>query len=407
MRRHSVLILLLVGAAVSSAQTMTLEQALQAAVHGNPWLTAGEQRVIAAEGLKLQAGLKPNPRLNLQHENVRAWELNPGEVYWRDTDTTIYGSFLIERGGKRERRIDYASAGVARASSEHHQLEFDIKSRVAAAYWSAVASARIRDLYREDVGNFEHIVEYNRQRVDEGAAPGVDLIRMEVERDRLMTSARLAEHDAEQAKITLFREMGSAEFPEVTLTSPIEAIPEPTLPGIDAVFQTRPEIQVAETVVRQNEQNLALQRAEAKPDPDVQIGYERNYGFDTLFAGFSIPLAIRNRNQGNIAAAEADLRSARNDLQALKNQVRAEVEAAVRDYTSRKKTVIETVVPLRRRTREAADLALGAYREGGVDLLRFLDAERVRIETEVLYYRSLADLQQSVVALKRAEGKEQ
>jgi cobalt-zinc-cadmium efflux system outer membrane protein len=407
MHCHNSCILLALGCTGLIAQTMTLEQALTASVQRNPLLLAGQDRVAAAEGFKLQAGLKPNPRLVVQHENFRAWEFSPGLTYWRDTDTTIYGSFLIERGAKRERRVDHAAAGVERAAGEGRQIAFDIKSRVAAAYWNAVASARIVDLYREDVRNFEQIVAYNRQRVDEGASAGADLLRIEVERDRLIAGARGAEHDAEQARVELFREMGAVDFPDVTLTSPIELVPDAPVAAIEDVFAARPDLQAAGSAVRQSERNIALQKAEGKVDPEVQVGYERNYGYDGLYAAVSIPLPLRNRNQGNVAAAEAESRSVRNELEALRNRARAEVEAAVRDYNSRKRTLVETIAPLRSRTRMAAELALGAYREGGVDLLRFLDAERVRIETEVLYYRSLADLQQSVVALKRAEGKEQ
>ena len=59
------------------------------------------------------------------------------------------------------------------------------------------------------------MVQFHRDRVREGAAPEVDLLRVQVEHDRLAASARTAALDAERARIALFREMGKIEFPPV------------------------------------------------------------------------------------------------------------------------------------------------------------------------------------------------
>ena len=61
---------------------------------------------------------------------------------------------------------------------------------------------------------------------------------------------------------------------------------------------------------------------------------------------------------------------------------------------------------MREQADETSRIALGAYREGGADLLRLLDAERVRIDIELLYLRTLAEYRQSMVALEAAMGVE-
>jgi cobalt-zinc-cadmium efflux system outer membrane protein len=45
-----------------------------------------------------------------------------------------------------------------------------------------------------------------------------------------------------------------------------------------------------------------------------------------------------------------------------------------------------------------------AYKEGGLDLARLLDAERVRVEAEVSRVEALEGYHQSVVLLDYAEG---
>jgi outer membrane protein TolC len=49
-------------------------------------------------------------------------------------------------------------------------------------------------------------------------------------------------------------------------------------------------------------------------------------------------------------------------------------------------------------------VARAAYREGGTDLLRLLDAERIHIELEVMNARKRAEYRQSLVGLETALG---
>jgi outer membrane protein TolC len=56
------------------------------------------------------------------------------------------------------------------------------------------------------------------------------------------------------------------------------------------------------------------------------------------------------------------------------------------------------------RANEVYRIVDAAYRETGPDILRLLDAERTRIETELMYVRALSEFQQSAVALETAQG---
>ena len=116
----------------------------------------------------------------------------------------------------------------------------------------------------------------------------------------------------------------------------------------------------------------------------------------------SIP--VRNRNQGQIEAAVAEIRVAESSLAATEAVVRSDLESAMRDYESRQKLLTETLQPMRERADEVFRIADAAYREGGSDILRLLDAERTKIETQLAYTRSLSELQQSAVAVATAQG---
>jgi cobalt-zinc-cadmium efflux system outer membrane protein len=141
----------------------------------------------------------------------------------------------------------------------------------------------------------------------------------------------------------------------------------------------RPELQIARQTVAEAEANVRLQRANAKPDPEVFVGYKRNGAFDTFYGAVQIDLPVRNRNQGNIASAQARLRIASANLNVVETSVRADVESAVREYRNMR-ALLNVLPGTLSRATESERLARAAYREGGIDLLRLLDAERSRIK---------------------------
>ncbi|HTR37743.1 MAG TPA: TolC family protein [Bryobacteraceae bacterium] len=394
---------LMCAPALFGQASLTLGDAVARALKGNPLLSVASAHISAAEGLRKQAGLSPNPRLFVQLENTRFWE-NPSFSYPKDTATYAFLAQTVETGGKRNRRVALATEEIRSSELEMRLQRNQIESRVSVAYWAAAGAARARDLLQEEVASFERVVQFHRDRVREGAAPEVDLVRIEVERDRLASLARTASKDAELGRIALFREMGESEFPQVAFSDVLEQVIQVGSFSPDQVLERRVEMALARQAVEQARANLRLQQAHSKPDPDLQFGYERIGGFDTLYAAAQVPLPIRNRNQGQIEAAAAELKAAESSVAATKVAIRSELESSIHDYESRQKLINETLRPMLDRANEVYRIVDAAYRETGSDILRLLDAERTKIEAELMYVRALSDLQQSAVVLETAQG---
>ena len=204
---------LLIPFALSAQGRLTLADAVSQALRNNPQMLTAAARVQVADGLRRQAGLGPNPRLFLQSENARFWG-EPSPSY-PGVDTYAFVGQTIETAGKRQRRIDLATENVRSSELEQQLQRQQITSRVSVAYWAAAGAARVVDLLQQEISNFDRVVQFNRDRVREGAAPEVDLLRIEVERERLVSTARTAAQDAERTRIAMFHEMGSTEFPGI------------------------------------------------------------------------------------------------------------------------------------------------------------------------------------------------
>lgn len=362
---------------------------------------AGEQ-VAVAQGHRRQAGLGLNPRLYLQSEDLR-----PGDSNFSFANNTEDYAYLIqtfELDGKRMKRVALASANVHSVEAQRDLHLREIAGAVAGAYWTVVADEQIAKLLTEDVAAVDEMVRYDRERTDAGAMRGVDLIRMQIERDRLFLALQAAQRDALLARTELFRQIGTSTAKDDVLTEDLASAD--ALPPVDlaTALAQRVEILIARDAIAAAEADVRLQHANAIPDVDFSGGYKRNSGLNTGFAAALIPLAFRNRNQGEVARADVQLRIAHTQLQQAELSVRADIEAATENYQRELSIVHDTLPAMRERARQDLAIETEAYRIGGVDLLRYIDAERTEYDVEMTAIRTLAEYHQAALRLQLATG---
>ena len=116
---------------------LTLSTALQRTAEHNPDLRVRRYDESAAEALIEQAGLRPNPTLEVSVENV----LGTGATRGLDRlEGTVQASQTLERGSKRERRIALAKNEHHVARSQTLSQRADLLAATALAYLEVVAA---------------------------------------------------------------------------------------------------------------------------------------------------------------------------------------------------------------------------------------------------------------------------
>lgn len=385
----------------SSQSSLSLHEAIVMS-QASPQARIGQDQVDAVRASIVQAGLRPNPRLYLQSEDLRPWGDNFD--FPNATEDYAYIGQLIELGGKRSRRLDLAKANERQAEANRVLLNQQIAGRVAAAYWTAAAAIGIETLLDDDLHAVDEIVRYNKERVDAGAMRGVDLIRVQIERDRLLLALEAARREATLSRIELFRQIGRTPDLHASLSDSLESTAPLKLESLATALERRADIAAARESVRAAEADVQLQRAAGVPDLDLLGGYKRNSGYNTAYTSLQIPLPFRNRNQGEVARAEAAVREARDRLQQLELSVGADLAAAQEAYTQQQAIVRDILPDMRARAKQNLAIMDDAYLTGGVDLLRYLDAERTAFDVEVTALRTLAEFQQAGLRLQLAYG---
>jgi outer membrane protein, heavy metal efflux system len=105
-----------------------------------------------------------------------------------------------------------------------------------------------------------------------------------------------------------------------------------------------------------------------------------------------------------VQRAAANVQVAQAQLEQIKLTVQADVTAATEAYTREREIVDKTLPDMRDHAGKNLAIMSDAYRTGGVDLLRYIDAERTEIDVESNALRTLSEFHQSALRLELAYG---
>jgi len=403
--------LALAGATAAGAQTLPRElgpdEAVRLALEARREIRAAERETEARGGDRLQAGLRPNPTLSIQTENWRFYG-DPGFRVGDQIDAFLFASQTIETAGKRRKRVAAAEADRTVAERETELARWRIGRAVLRAWWSAWAARERLGVLREAVETVDELVAYQRARVEQGATAEVELIRVQVERERAAAELALAELAAERARIELLGTMGvEAPAAPVELAAPAEDPAPP--PGDRAAWSARaldqrPEVRLQRAVVESAASTIVVEQAAAKPNVTPYFGYKRSNGFNTLVGGLNVPMTIFDRNQGATAASESRHEAERERLRAVQARVRAEAAAAAETVRRRRDLLASLEQRVVAGADEAYQISLAAYREEATELLDVLDARRSLVQARSLYVDAVGAYRLAVVDLETALG---
>lgn len=388
--------------------TLTLDAAVELALGQRQELAAAGAAVRAHQGGETQAALRPNPTFHLQSENWRGWQ-DPGFSPRTDLDLFAYVTDTIETAGKRRLRSAVAETETRASELERKVLEWGVRRAVSEAWWRAAGAEQRRGLLEQSRQTLSELVRFQQTRLDLGAIAEIDVIKVRVEDERLGVAVAGAEAEAEQARLALLAAMGTpgrgADF---------EIAGDPGLQGDETgvsadaaarrALESRPDLVLERALVTTARATVDLERAQAKPNLSPYFGYKKSGPFSTLVGGVTVPLPVRNRNQGRIAETLAEVERAEANVRALEARIQAEARAAAAEVERRRAIVDSIRSGVRERAAESFRIAREAYQEQGVDLLFLLDAQRSLNDVELLYAQSLLDYRLSRERLAAATG---
>ena len=371
--------------------SITLAEALARTLRGSPELAAYDYDLRAAEARILQAGLRPNPELSLNIENPT------GSGPYQSADqmeNTLTLSQLIELGGKRPARIFEAEAGRAVIEWEYQVKRVEVLRAATFAFIDALAAQRRLELAAEVVKVSDEAVTLTEQRVAVGKGSAVEAIRSRVAVSSARIEVEQARRDMAIARGNLAAQWGAKEADFAAVRGDLNQHKDaPSLQTLRQRLLGNPDIARWTAERERREALLAKEQTLARPDISLMAGPRMiGKGEDATFvAGFSIPLPIGNRNQGNIAAARANLAKLDEEKRAAEARAFAALNEAFQrlNGASREIAILEeSVIP---GAKDAETQLNDGYGAGRFTQFEVLDARRTLNAARVQQVRALAD----------------
>ena len=384
---------------------LRLEDLEAMAMKNNPTLAQADAGIRAAEGRRRQAGLFPNPIVGYFGE----------ELSFRAAgETSEHGVFVeqtIPLGGKlsKSRRIFAREKEQAQSLAETQRLR--VLNSIRMLYYDALGAQRLLEL-RSDLSRLANeAVEITRDLYNVGQADRPDQLEIEIEAQRAEIDLLRAQNDREQVWRALAAMVNNPELKPARLVGNLEeagtAFDQEAI--ILTLLRDSPEIRTAQAGVERARAVLARARAERIPDLFVRGGIaynnerldrdNRKIGAEGVIeVGVNVP--IFNRNQGGIAAAEAELAIAERELDRLQLVLRSRLASAFREYRNAAQMVEKyrtQVVPM---ARQAYEMYLSSFRQMAAAYPQVLIAQRTLFQVEAEYARALISLRQSGVGLR-------
>ncbi len=402
-------VICLSGLAAAQTTRITLEQALQLALDNNPAIKAARTQIDQNKAQEVTAGLRPNPLLSWDAQFVPFF--NPSLFSTNTLDTLqqfdIGAGYLIERGGKRLRRLDAARDQTSVTRAQIADMERTLRFNVAQQFVSALLAESNLAFALEDLKSFRQTVKINDERFQAGDISKGDFLKIKVQLLQFQTDVKSARLAKVQALTSLRQAIGyDAVARDYDVDGDLIYAPvKENLDDLQALaLRERPDARAAQLGVTAAHSQVALAQANGKQDLNVSFDYSHVSSASTGSMFFNIPLAIFNRNQGEIARTRFAQTQAEFTLKATNETVITDVKNACEGVKSSEEIVNLYDSGYLKESQESRDIAEFAYRQGAVALLDFLDAERTYRATQLAYRQALANYMLAVEQLRQATG---
>lgn len=376
-----------------------------AALYFHPEMEVSRSKLALARAGITTARQVPNPTLSFQ----------PGQ-YPAVVDASAWTvgflvNFVIEIGGKRERRVEQARNLAEAARQDVGTAAWEVRSGVRSALldlWAAGGRHRLVERRQTVQGQVVGLLEVH---FAAGGASALDVARERIN----LSQARLALRDAERQRGEARARLAAA------VGVPVRAI-EPVQLGFDAfdkpaqtpdakhlavgplrrqALQERTDVFGLLAEYEASQSALRLEIAKQYPNISLGPGYTYDQGYDLYSFGLNVDLPIFNQNQGPIAEAEARRQQAAARFVALQARIIGDIDRALAGYLGAARTVATADVLLQDQVRQRQQIER-SFRLGAVDQLALLTADLEQAVVDLARFEALVQQREALASIEDA-----
>lgn len=383
---------------------VTLRHALSLALTNNPELAAFAWEVRASEARTLQAGLLANPAVKVEANELGSpgggSSIEPG-------GTTLVLSQLVELGGKRAKRKVMTRLEGTLATWEYENRRLEVFAETTKAFVDVLATQKRVVLTERTFRVVERTLVLVGGRVKSRKAPALEKRKAQVAFSTRRIALERARRELRASRRLLAAKWGSTAPAFTRVEGEFESIREiPALDQVLALASRSPDMARWRTEIELSQAAVELEKAGRVPDVTVSAGVQQSSETDdqTFIVGLSVPLPFFNRNQGGVAEARHKRSKAIEKGRATDVRVRtalSHVHETLSSSYSEAVALKDEVLPA---AQQAFDDARRACRQGKLEYLGVLDAQRTLLEARAQQIDALASYHKAVADAERLIG---
>lgn len=414
MRIKYLIILLLISlSSYSQVDTLalTIRQADKIFLAANFQLMASAMNIEAQKAQEIQAKLFPNPVLTadfnaIDPENNQIFHVGSGG------QQSLQIEQLILLGGKRKSLIDLAKTSTQMAELALQDLMRQLKFQLHTGLFLISQKQLLVSKYDKQLNLLDEIVSAYETQVPKGNIPLKDLVRLKGVYLNLSNerAAIYSDYFEQMTKIQTLLQTKNIVKPIIS-DAEIRSLVLPI--NINELFQeaiqNRPDLLMSQRNFTFAQQYFTLQQKLAKPDIIMFASYDQRGGAfqRQVNLGFSIPLMLWNKNQGNIKTAQAQIQAKNYEYEGLKSQVIAEVNGTYLQYQQTVKEYLKNSKLYNDDFEITLKGMTDNFQKGNVSVLEFVDFFESYNNALSEMARTKIQLATSIEQIKLSTGKEQ
>ena len=413
MNRSSLFLLLLLLPLPARAEpreiiaSLTLEQAVTAALAENPQLHAMRAKWEAMRERPAQAQALPNPMFKYSGMDAA----DSGR--WPNTNEK---RFMLEQefpwSGKRGLRGKVATKEAEAMQRDYEAMQREVVMLVKESYFDLYAVQQTIAITRDEEAVLQRMVKTIETMYSTGERSQQDLIKAQAEVTLLQPKLFELEQQAAtlKAKLNQLLNRRADAALGLTVTAPRDEL-VPTSAQLFALAENnRAEIKGVQAQIQRGQAERDLMQKEFWPDYRLGVEYRSfrsamDPDMVMFTVGFDLPL-WQGKYKAGVREAEKMIESSRASLEAAVRQTSFDVQDAWFKLQTARRTLElyrKTLIPQAEMRFQASD---ASYRTGKVDFMDLLESERFRLSARVMTAMAEGNLGMQLARLERAVGTE-
>jgi len=384
---------------------LTLRECVSLAMDQNPLIQSAREQYQASLARVRQAKAYPQPSLDIDSD------LQPGVTAFSDYGERYIGiSQTIPFPGRTylQGRIAGEEANQVRADTD--LLMLGVTFQVTEAFYALLRAEEQVGYASQNLQFTEDFVQMTELKFEAGDVPRMELIRARVEAATAANQVRVAENEERLARATLNFLLGRIPSTPLSIQGelriPVDAFDLEEITGM--ALQDRPEVQKLTSAIDREQLVKKHGLMSYLPDFDVGASKHRIPGegdkWDVTLS-LALPVFFWQPARGEIAEADANLRSLQQEASHLANAITLEVEGAFVSLTSAANQIRLFEEDILTQAEEAYEMYQFAYQQGEIEAIDLIESRRTLNDVRTSYVDALYNYDVARAAIERSIGR--